>query len=57
LVHCSVGTLATVELSLSGIRLPFGLLDTTFEDLVAQSLRQVLTFVSISVSVNSPNDI
>jgi len=42
-----VGTLTTVELSLSGIRLPFGQVDTVFEDIVAHSLHQVLTFVSI----------
>lgn len=44
---CVVGTLTRVELALSGIRLPFGYVDTYFEDLIAQSLRQVLTFVSI----------
>jgi len=46
---CNVGTMTTVQLTLSGIRLPFGLLDTVFEDLVAQSLHQVLTFVSSSL--------
>ena len=43
-----VGTLTTVQLALSGIRLPFGLVDTYFEDLVAQSLHKVLTYVSVS---------
>jgi len=45
----ALGTLTTVQLSLSGIRLPFGLVDTVFEDLVAQSLHRVLTYVSISL--------
>jgi len=42
----ATGTLTTVLLVLSGIRLPPVLIDTVFEDIVAQSLRQVLSFVS-----------
>jgi len=42
-----VGTLTNVQLSLSGIRLPFGSVDTVFEDIIAHSLHQVLTYVSI----------
>jgi hypothetical protein len=38
------GTLVVVKLVLSGLRLPFGLIDTVFEDTVAQSLHKVLTF-------------
>jgi len=46
---CDIGTLTTVQLTLSGIRVPFHLVDTVFDDLVAQSLHKVLSFVSSPV--------
>jgi len=46
---CDTGTLTTVELTLSGVKMPRGFVDTIFEDIVRRSLHQVLTFVSVSV--------
>jgi len=54
-VFMCVGTLKRVHLKLSGIRLPFGHVDTFFEDTVAKNLHQVLTFVSIRQPGNSCN--
>ena len=46
---CDIGTLTTVQVVLSGIRFPHGVVDTVFEDFVAESLHKVLTFVSVFV--------
>ena len=45
------GTLVTVQLFLSGLRLPFGLVDTEFEDLVVYCLRRQLALVSWTSTV------
>jgi hypothetical protein len=49
-----VGTLTTVQLTMTGLRLPYGLVDTVFDDTVAQALHRVLINVRCELfSLNS----
>ena len=43
------GTVTTVQLTLSGLVFPFGLMSTTLEDLIAETLRKALAFVSRTI--------
>jgi len=45
------GTLTSVQLKMNGLKLPFGLVDSVFDDTVAQSIRRVLTYVSRSIFI------